>query len=338
MFNQKLALYAVLLEIGAWNGSLLFEGHSDAMLAWYLLVHAGASALLALAAIILLPGESARPRFPILLLMASCSYAVPVLGFIGVICGTLYLRLSRSTEPAQAFDSVQLPAFDPHQRPNAGFRQAGLRSFLGNSEAPMQARIGAMVALQYVSGRVSSPLLRDVLSDPSDDIRLLAYGMLDNQEKRINQAIDDELKLLNSTGQTEGEKNTSSKALTATHRLSDLYWELIYQELVQGDLRLYAISESSRYCQQVLDHEPENAALNLRQGRLLHALGQHEAAEKAYLRARDLGLPATRILPYLAELRFEQRDFAGTQRLMAELANWGSLPRLRPIIDYWNPK
>ncbi len=336
MLNQKLALYAVLLELGAWNGGLLFAGHSDATLAWYLLIHAAASALLALAAILLLPGEAARPRLPVLLLMAACSYAVPIVGFIGVIGGTLYLRFFRSQVPAQAFDSVQLPAFDPHQRPNAGFRQAGLRSFLGNSEAPMQARIGAMVALQYVSGRVSSPLLRDVLTDPSEDIRLLAYGMLDNQEKRINQSIDDELKLLNSAQQEEDPESSGPKTLASAHRLSDLYWELIYQELVQGDLRLYAISESSRYCQRVLDREPDNAALNLRQGRLLHAMGQRDAAEQAYLRARDLGLPATRILPYLAELRFERRDFTGAQRLMAELANWGSLPRLRPIINYWN--
>ena len=67
MLNQKLALYAVLLEIGAWNGGRLFEGNSDAVLAWYLLVHAGASALLALAAILLLPGDTARPRLPVLL-------------------------------------------------------------------------------------------------------------------------------------------------------------------------------------------------------------------------------------------------------------------------------
>jgi polysaccharide biosynthesis protein PelE len=338
MLNQKLALYAVLLEIGAWNGGRLFEGNSDAVLAWYLLVHAGASALLALAAILLLPSDTARPRLPVLLLMAGCSYAVPVAGFIGVIGGTLYLRFFHSKAPVQAFDSVQLPVFDPHQRPNASFRQAGMRSFLGNSEAPMQARIGAMVALQYVSGRVSSPLLRDVLTDPSEDIRLLAYGMLDNQEKRINHSIDEELKVLSNETPEESPESRDAKRLAATHRLSDLYWELIYQELVQGDLRLYAISESSRYCQQVLDHDPDNAALNLRQGRLLHALGEHDAAEQAYLRARDLGLPATRILPYLAELRFELRDFAGAQRLMAELANWGSLPRLRPIIDYWNPK
>lgn len=126
--------------------------------------------------------------------------------------------------------------------------------------------------------------------------------------------------------------------MAAAQRLSDLYWELIYQKLVQGDLRTHAIGESSRYCLIVLKHQPDNGALHLRQGRLFHALGEHDAAEQSYLKARTLGLPATRILPYLAELRFEQRDFAGARKLMAELANWGSLPRLRPIIDYWNPK
>ena len=45
--------------------------------------------------------------------------------------------------------------------------------------------------------------------------------------------------------------------------------------------------------------------------------------------------PATRVLPYQAELCFERRDFAGARRLMLELANWGSLPRLRPVINYW---
>lgn len=338
MRNLTAALLAILLEWAAWDGGQLFPSQSDLILAWFLVVHALASLLLAVSVIALLPDEIARPRNALLLLMAACSYAIPVFGFLGVIAGTLYLRFYRNKEMAQDFGSVELPVFDPHQRPSAGFRQSGLRSFLGNSEVPMQARIGAMIALQHVSGRVSTPLLRDVLSDPNEDIRLLAYGMLDNQEKQINQSIDAELKVINSLGPAKWTDNPGQKGLLAAQRLSDLYWELIYQELVQGDLRNYAIDESARYAQMVLDHEPDNAPLNLRLGRLLHAGGQPEAAERAYLKASELGLPATRILPYLAELRFDQHDFAGTRQLMVELANWGSLPRLRPIIDYWNPK
>lgn len=330
MASLKLGLSALLLEIGAWSGVLLIDGGTDQRLAWYLLVHLGASLLLAAATAALLPAGPPRQRLRLLLLMAACCYGVPIAGFVGVAVGTLLLRVYRSPQARPAFESLQLPAFDPHQRPQAGFRQSGLRSFLGNSAVPINARIGAMTALQYVSGRVSTPLLRDVLSDPSEDIRLLAYGMLDNQEKRINRAIDEELKAL-----AELPAGDSRARLDVTQRLSDLYWELVYQELAQGDLRDYAIAESRRYCQIVLAAAPDNAALQLRLGRLLHETGDLDGADRAYRRALELGLPATRVLPYQAELGFERRDFATTARLMNELANWASLPRLRPVIDYW---
>jgi hypothetical protein len=70
-------------------------------------------------------------------------------------------------------------------------------------------------------------------------------------------------------------------------------------------------------------------------GRLRHEQGDYAAAEADYRQAQALGLPATRVLPYLAEARFEQRDFAGASRLVQELSAWNSLPRLRPIVDYW---
>ena len=123
--------------------------------------------------------------------------------------------------------------------------------------------------------------------------------------------------------------------MQSSQRLSDLYWELNYQDLVQGDLHQHALRESLRYCEEVLRSEPDNASLVLRQGRLLHALARHDEAQSAYARARALGLPATRILPYQAELCFAQRDFAQTRALMQELGQWSALPRLRPVIDYW---
>ena len=335
MASLKLGLYALMLEISAWTGVFLLDAGNDAKLSWYLIIHLFASLLLATFAAALLPAGPARQRIALLCLMAGCSYGVPVAGFIGVAIGVILLRLYRAPPEQEIFESLQLPVFDPHQRQQSGFRQSGLKSFLGNSAVPMNARIGAMVALQYVPGRVSSPLLREVLSDPSEDIRLLAYGMLDNQEKRINRAIDEELKAFSAARQDEGDEAPGAGMLEAAQRLSDLYWELVYQDLAQGDLRDYAIGESRRYCELVLTRQPDNAPLNLRLGRLLHEAGEVDAAETTYQRARALGLPATRVLPYQAELCFERRDFAGARRLMLELANWGSLPRLRPVINYW---
>ena len=126
--------------------------------------------------------------------------------------------------------------------------------------------------------------------------------------------------------------------MQAAEKLSALYWELVYQNLAQGDMRNYAISESLRYCERVLAQQPQHPQHNLRRGLLLHALGRMDEAEQAYARAQQLGLPATRVLPYLAELSFEQRDFAKTRQLMQQLDEWSALPRLRPVIDYWSAR
>lgn len=328
MLNPKLGLSAALLEINAWSGPLFFESNSDLLLLWYLGMHAVASLLLAAFVQAFLPANRTRPRWATQLLLAGFSYAVPIAGFVCVLAGSLLLRFYKPAPASGGFESLQLPDFDSHLRPQGAFRQAGLRSILNNRQVPVHTRLSAMVALQYVPGRVASPLLRDVLSDPAEDIRLLAYGMLDNQEKRINRAIDDEL-------QQFGQATTDPARLAAAQRLSDLYWELVYQQLAQGDLRQYAISESLRYCEQALAEQPASAAMILRRGRLRHEQGDYAAAETDYRQAQALGLPATRVLPYLAEVRFEQRDFAGTSRLVQELSAWNSLPRLRPIVDYW---
>ncbi|MCZ8094588.1 MAG: hypothetical protein O9331_13995 [Acidovorax sp.] len=338
MLNTKWGLWAVLMELTAWAGPTLLDGHSDAALLSYLLAHAGACVLLALFTLPLLTAEQSRPRLPMLALMAVCSYAVPIAGFVGVLIGTLVLRFYRAARPQEDFESIHLPEFDLHQRMKSGFRQTGLRAVLGNSEVPVRSRMRAMVALQHMSGRISSPLLRNVLNDSSEDLRLLAYGMLDALERNISRSIDQELSTLRTAQAEEGANPLGPTGLQAAEKLSALYWELVYQNLAQGDMRECAIRESLRYGEQVLAQQPHQAQHHLRRGLLLHALGQLDDAEEAYVQAQQLGLPATRVLPYLAELSFAQRDFEKTRQLMQQLDEWSALPRLRPVIDYWSAR
>lgn len=136
MLSTKWGLWAIVMELTAWAGPVLLDGYSDAALLSYLLAHAAACVLLAVFTLPLLSAEQSRPRIPMLALMAVCSYAVPLAGFIGVFLGTLVLRLYRAARPIEDFQSVHLPEFDLHQRIQSGFRQTGLRAVLGNSEVP----------------------------------------------------------------------------------------------------------------------------------------------------------------------------------------------------------
>lgn len=335
MVNLKLGLWAMLMELTAWAGPALLEGRTDAALASYLLTHAVACVLLSLFALALLKPEQSRPRSAMLALMALFSYVVPIAGFASVLIAALVLRVYRAQDTQRVFQSVQLPEFDMHQRMQSGLRQTGLRSVLGNSEVPTRSRMRAMVALQHMSGRIASPLLRNVLNDSSEDLRLLAYGMLDSLERNVSRAIDEELSALQKAQEQEGTDSLGPMGLQAARKLSALYWELVYQDLALGDMREHAIRESLRYCDLVLAQQSRNAQIHLRRGQLLHATGRYREAQEAYERAQQLGMPATRVLPYLAELSFAQRDFTKTRQLMQQLDDWSALPRLRPVIDYW---
>ncbi len=331
MNGAKFGLYALTLEAAAWSSLALGE-KSDLSLVAYLAGHAGAAALLAIFLYAFLPKRLRTPCIPILLLLFGLGFAVPILGFIGLAAGIFALRRQRTLAAADPIHAVRLPAIDPHQRAVGAFHQTGLGSFLANERAPVNSRLRALVALQNVPGRVASPLLRNVLADPSEDIRLLAYGMLDNQEKGLNNLIHAE------RGRYAAATDADDTAARpgAPRRLSYLYFELVYQEVAHVDLRRHALLQSQQYTVEALAESPDDAALHLRNGRLRQMLGDAPAARLSYERALLLGMPRTRITPYLAELAFDVGDYGVIPGYMAELAEWHSLPRLKPIVEYWS--
>lgn len=329
MFQPKLGLCALTFESAAWAG-LVLGTTSDRALLLYLCSHAAASAAVALIAIHFLPGRLQRPRLAVLLFLFATAFLVPAFGFMAVFAGIHLMHRLPPRPNEEGFSAIDLPEIDVHQRTGTGFRQAGMRAFLSNTKAPVASRIRALVALQNISGRVATPLLRNVLTDPSEDIRLLAYGMLDKNEKFLNEAIHEESRRRRTVGAD------SQEYLDATRRLAGIYWELVYQELAQGDLRAHALQQSLAFTREALARNADDIGLNLLHGRLLQALGQPQAAREAYQLTLSLGMPKTRIVPYLAEVAYDLGDHLAVRALMDELGDWQALPRLQPVISYWS--
>ncbi len=330
MGRSTLALMAILSELGALS---LFGAAADPdhALASYLLAHAPASLLLALAVYTLIPLRQARPRASVLALLFCGIFFVPVLGFVGVTAGALLRHLLPRLRAPQRFSAVRLPELDIHEsggKSAAGFRQAGVRQFLKNERAPVPQRLRAMVALSHAPSRIGSPVLRELLGDAEDDLRLLAYGLLDSREKRLNADIHAARQRLAASGDDD------ERAVTA-HQLAALYWELVYQGLVQGDLLDYAVGQALAYTEIALRGNDDDPALHLQHGRLLQQLGRLDDADRAYRRARELGWPASRVVPYLAELAFARRDYARVRRLLTAMNDWEGLSRLQPVLRFW---
>lgn len=326
--SVALALAAIVLE-GAGFRSLPGFGSAAQGLAGYLAAHAAASALAALVLVRTLPGPSrAEPRRAFGFFLALCFF-VPVLGVPGLLAASFVARLFPKRGSREVFSTVATPEYAPHTELHDAPRPHGpVRAQLTDPASPVETRMRALLSIQELPSRVANPIIRGMLADPSDDVRLVAYGILDGREKAVNARI------LAARAQLSGDDPLGR--LQAEKELAELYWELVYQGLVQGDLQKHAAAQARMHFDNALALAPEDAALWALGGRLAIFAGQYERAWHAFNRAMDFGLPEVRMLPYLAEVAFRTRRFDQVRALLERIAKTSHTQRMAQVIDYWN--
>lgn len=328
MLNSSLAALAIGFEVLGFS-ILLGYGVGNTQLTAYLSAHLAASVLAAALLALIMPGPSrSQPRLAFAFFLALCFF-VPVLGVPGLLGAGILARLFRKDETREVFSVQAQPEYAPHEDPaDAPHAHGPVRAQLSDPHSPVETRMRALLSIQDLPSRVANPVIREMLADPSDDVRLVAYGILDGREKRINARIQA------ARAQQEGADPTAR--LTADKELAELHWELVYQGLVQGDLQKHAAAQARVHFDAALKVAPDDAALWALGGRLAVFAGQYERAWHAFSRAVEFGMPEVRVLPYLAEVAFRMRRFDRVRQLLERIAQASHTQRMQQVIDYWN--
>jgi tetratricopeptide (TPR) repeat protein len=328
MFGYKGGLTAFALEAGG-LATVFSYSQSQALFAAYLAVHAAASVLVGLVLLALLPkARRAQPKAAFLFFF-SITFFVPVLGVAGLLGAVAVGRLLPERARRERFDLHDAPMYDPRAEEIASVRsKGGVRLQLENPAAPVETRLKALLAVQSLPARVANPLVREMLSDPSDDLRLVAYGILDAREKSINARI-------HAAAQRLAQAPPARERALLERQLADLYWELVYQGLVQGDLRDHALAQVRLHLDQALSLDPEDAALWSLCGRLAVQEGGYDEAQRAFERALRFGLAQSRVLPYLAEVAFRLRRFDEVRGFARKLAASPQTQRTAQVVQFW---
>jgi hypothetical protein len=206
-----------------------------------------------------------------------------------------------------------------------------IRELLRDATSPDQ-RVRAVMALRLMDARRAVPLLRLAFSHESEDVRLLAFGILEQREKRLRARIE-----LNQARLASASCPPSAGAGPARwhRRLARDHWELVYGGFVSGDLEPAVLAQARDHALAALAREPD-ARMAVLLARIYLRRRQPEAAEAYLARAQRAGLPAGSAAPLLAEAAFQRRRFGeiatilrGVQR--AELRR----PELEPVAEYW---
>lgn len=325
----------VSLELGSL--ALILAGSRDpGIFAAFLVLHGAASALLAPIVWRTLAAPQRDPRGATIVTLFVLNLFVPTL--LLWLRGALWAgaRLAR----VRANTSIQLvdpPEFtSTRERDPTGVRAGQIRAQLTSGEAPPAARLSALLSIQDAPGRITSEILRTLLTDPFEDIRLLAYGMLDKKEKAISHRIIAEQAVLSDGDATAASGESDRDRRFGAHkRLAELNWELVYQRLVQGDMLRFTAREAWRHAHEALALRADDAGLWYLLGRIGLEADEPAEGQAALDRAGELGYPIERLVPWLAEYAFRERRYEQVRLQFARLAVPPGSLRTAAAYQYW---
>lgn len=327
MTSTWLTLLALALEAGG-IAALASALPATPALAGYLFAHALACCLLTLVLLPLLParyrGRILRPA----LFLFTLQFAIPFIGSLGVFTGVLmalYLPRVERDVPWQKLAIPELPFQPVNMDQQVIYSEGGLRQILREA-GNIDKRLKALLATRQMADRDAVELLREALKDPADDVRLLAYSMLEQKEK----ALASQARRL----QLDLEAPEVDDEPRLKRRLAQVWWEMAYLGLAQGSLRNYYLTSARRLLQELTDRFSMHNDWRLL-GRIELDLGNIISAKQAFDFAVEKGAPQELILPYLAEVAFLERDFQKVRYFLASLARHRPHPRLRALIEGW---
>ena len=258
------------------------------------------------------------------------TFFIPVLGMLGwLVCLVPALRHQRPAPPLDNWSHSPAPSLPA--RP-AGLRVMGGMFRASELAGPLQyasnpdSRTAALIATLSLEDQYSVPLLRLALKDPEDDVRLLAYALLNRKEKAIETRI---------RVSTEQLRNAPAGQDFLQHKaLAHNYWAFAQLGDPQGSARLLLCTRAQEHAQAALRLCPRDGGLQWLLGRILLVLMQLDGAREAFEYARQSGIDGRHIQPFLAEIAFLRRRYADVRDHLTQVKP-GKRLQLNKASTYW---
>jgi hypothetical protein len=328
----ELALLAIASEVAAVLLPI-WQGIDSITLGYSLALHLLALAAVLPAALVLAGKNTGKFSPGMLLLLSGLVLVLPLVGVLAIFCILLGQHALARQDRARRFRSLPLPSYQAtRERDQYSQRVDALHDQLLSDSTPVPARLRALLAIQHMQPRYAAAALRRMLGDETDDVRLLAYGVLDASEKSIAGRIEQASACFRKTSPESPQAHAA-----VARELAELHWELVYQDLVQGNVREFCMKQVVHFATLALRQNMKDAGLWLMMGRVRMLAGDRVGAAQDFTSATAQGIPHARVALYLAELAFLNRDYAAVRRLMQHGKGHYPLQLSQQLCSYWTP-
>ena len=315
--------------------SLFTENYWIGSPAVWLAAHAILSALGAGCAARLLSdlANETNQHYQFYLLLFALAFLIPFAGTAATFISFYYgfrEALSRHKEPAhwKLTPRVELPFTTPKGRVATRVDSRGFTEHLLYSK-DNDDLYRKVLAAANIKTALSVNTLKQAMRHPDERIRLISYKTLDKKVSDLNHEIQALEKQVN-TGRTAESSNTWLQ-------IASNYWELLTLEIGEPVARRQLLKKASEAAIQAVAVLPINRNAHFILGRVFLMQGRTHEAKFALERSMELGMPADKVLPQLAEAAYMDRDFNGVNKHLSQLdPATRAYPPLSHVAEYWS--
>jgi tetratricopeptide (TPR) repeat protein len=172
-----------------------------------------------------------------------------------------------------------------------------------------------MKGLVFISNqpvKYNFSLIKTLLSDPDNEIRLYSFSILSQAESKLNDKITQTLKELENT------KNLYIRS-ELMETLACYHWEFIHYGLSDTETEKMILDKVIYYANLALEQQPKNARIHFLLGKVLFYQKSYVYASRYFQKALDYGIPKACYAPYLAEIAYNHKEFKNIKNLFSKM-------------------
>ncbi|MGC9080762.1 tetratricopeptide repeat protein [Sulfurihydrogenibium sp.] len=321
---MKNIYFSIISEILAISS--LFVGNIFLAAFLYLIFHGLAIFLLSTFLLLLLPKRYRKKEsFYFMLIFGFFS---SVAGFIFLLISTKYLfRKQKNIEykPIETF-SIEEIYNEDIEFSGRKFGEGGLVGIIKSENAPKVLKEKAFLTLTDLRSPSVFNLIKENLSNPVDEIRLLAFSIISKFEKDLTEKIHELEKKLK-------EEISQEEKAEIYKDLAQIYWDFVLYNLVDEEFKEFMLKTAEDYAFKSLQIK-ENPYVYFLLGRMYLRKKKIEESLNYLLKAYNDKALRQKVIPYLAECYFYKKDFSQVKNLMKEIDLTIDL-RIKFIRDFW---
>ncbi len=259
------------------------------------------------------------------------AFFLPLIGICGFVL-TIPLLFFRSTKPQKkAIASFKIskprnvPLIQDVGKIDASLSLSYLFELFRSRD--QYKRIQAVYLTLKLKDKDAVALLHEALTDPIDDIRLLAYALLDRKENSYSKRINKNKQALEQPG------NYNMRNIY--QKITSDYWELVHLNLVRGEAQNRLLEMACKYAETGLKYFPEDLKLRFLYARVLLKQKKYSLAHSQFKEAENLGISRDKLLIFYAEIAFYRHQFNQVKEMIRGIDRLTPYPKLSLCTQYW---